>query len=47
MEIFEELPDVDAVLVPVGGGGMIGGIAAFLKAANPKIQVRFKIPGYI
>merc|ERR1711860_115189 len=38
-EIYSELPEVDYVLVSVGGGGLIGGTAAFLKDRNPKIQV--------
>ncbi len=39
LEILEDLPDVDMVVVPVGGGGMISGIAAGLKLSNPKIKV--------
>lgn len=39
LEIFEELPEVDAVLVPVGGGGLISGIAVALKSLNPRIRV--------
>jgi threonine dehydratase len=39
LEILEDLPDPDVVLVPVGGGGMISGIAAGLKLSNPKIKV--------
>ena len=39
IEILKDLPDVDAVLVPVGGGGLIGGIAAYLKAAKPNVKV--------
>ena len=39
LEILEDLPDADVVLVPVGGGGMISGIAAGLKLSNPKIKV--------
>ena len=38
-EILKDLPDVDVVLVPVGGGGLIGGIAAYLKNAKPSTQV--------
>ena len=34
LEILEDLPDVDAILVPVGGGGMIAGIAAGVKARS-------------
>jgi threonine dehydratase len=39
LEILEDVPDVDTVVVPVGGGGMISGIAAGLKLSNPKIKV--------
>jgi threonine dehydratase len=39
LEILEDLPDVEAVLVPVGGGGLISGILTALKAANESIRV--------
>ena len=39
LEILDELPDVDVILVPVGGGGLISGIAAAVKAVNPKVKV--------
>jgi len=39
MEILEELPDVDAVIVPVGGGGLISGVAYAIKQLNPNIKV--------
>jgi len=39
LEILEDLPDVDLVLVPVGGGGLIGGIAAAVKALRPRAKV--------
>jgi len=39
IEILEQLPDVDAVFVAVGGGGLIGGVGAVLKADNPDIRV--------
>ncbi|MDD6920270.1 MAG: threonine ammonia-lyase [Eubacteriales bacterium] len=40
LEIFEQLDgDVDTVIVPIGGGGIIAGIATALKALNPKIKV--------
>ncbi len=39
LEIVEQLSDLDAVLVPVGGGGLISGIAYTLKTVNPRIKV--------
>lgn len=39
LEIIDQLPDVDAVIVPVGGGGLISGIAFALKSINPRIKV--------
>ena len=39
LEILEDLPDVDAVLVPVGGGGLISGIALAVKAAGADKRV--------
>ena len=39
LEIIEELEDVDAVVVPVGGGGLISGIAFALKQLKPNIKV--------
>lgn len=39
LEILEELQDADAILVPIGGGGLISGIAACAKAINPNIQI--------
>ena len=39
LEILEDLPEVDAILVPVGGGGMITGIATATKALAPKVKV--------
>jgi threonine dehydratase len=39
VEIEEQLPGVEVVYVAVGGGGLIGGIAAVLKARNPAVQV--------
>jgi threonine dehydratase len=39
MEIIQELPTVDYILVPIGGGGLITGIATLAKLLNPKIQV--------
>lgn len=39
LELIEQLPDLDAVIVPIGGGGLISGIAFALKSLNPKIKV--------
>jgi threonine dehydratase len=39
LEILEQLPDVEAVIVPVGGGGLISGVAYAVKALNPGIKV--------
>ena len=39
MEIFKELPTVDYILVPVGGGGLASGIATLTKLLNPTIKV--------
>jgi len=39
LEILEDMPNVDVVLVPVGGGGLISGIAVAIKEQNPKIKV--------
>ena len=39
LEIFEDLPRVETVLVPVGGGGLISGISAAIKLSNPKTKV--------
>jgi len=39
LEILESLPEVDTVLVPVGGGGMISGIATAIKLSKPSVKV--------
>lgn len=39
LELLEQLPDVDAVVVPIGGGGLISGVAFAIKSLNPKIKV--------
>ena len=39
LEILEQLPDVDAILVPVGGGGLISGLAFAVKALRPDVKV--------
>ncbi len=39
LEIMEDLYDVDNVIVPIGGGGLIAGIAVAIKSINPTIRV--------
>ena len=38
-EILEDLPDVECVLVPVSGGGLIGGVSAAIKLVRPEVRV--------
>ena len=38
LELMEELPEIDTVIVPLSGGGLLGGIAIALKSINPDIQ---------
>jgi threonine dehydratase len=39
LEILEQVPDVEIVMVPVGGGGMISGVAAAIKLSKPSVKV--------
>jgi len=39
LEILQQVPDVEAVVVPIGGGGLIGGIACAIKESNPKVKM--------
>ncbi len=39
LEILDQLPEVDAVIVPVGGGGLIAGVACAVKSLNPRVKV--------
>ena len=39
LEVLEQLPDVDVVIVPVGGGGLISGVAFAIKTLNPNVKV--------
>ncbi|HVB37715.1 MAG TPA: pyridoxal-phosphate dependent enzyme [Vicinamibacterales bacterium] len=39
LEILEDLPDVDAVIAPLGGGGLLAGVAAGLRALRPQAKV--------
>jgi threonine dehydratase len=39
LELLEQLPDLEAVIVPVGGGGLIGGVALAVRATRPDVRV--------
>jgi threonine dehydratase len=39
LEILEDLPDVDLVLVPIGGGGLISGISTAIKLSKPNVKI--------
>ena len=39
LEVAEQIPDLDAIIVPIGGGGLISGIAYTIKTLNPNIKV--------
>lgn len=39
LEILDELPDADLILVPIGGGGLVAGIAAAAKLRNPSVKI--------
>ncbi|MCD8352664.1 MAG: threonine ammonia-lyase [Planctomycetaceae bacterium] len=39
IEIFRDMPTVDMVLVPAGGGGLLAGIAYYIKSINPRVKV--------
>ena len=39
LEVLDELPDADILLVPVGGGGIVSGIAAAAKLKNPRVKI--------
>jgi threonine dehydratase len=39
LELLEQVPDLEAVVVPVGGGGLIAGVACAIKERRPKVQV--------
>ena len=39
LELFEAMPDIDTVLVAIGGGGLVSGISVALKALNPGIRI--------
>jgi threonine dehydratase len=39
LEVLEDLPEVETVLVPVGGGGLLAGVGAALRAAKPSVRI--------
>ncbi|XP_033185810.2 serine racemase isoform X1 [Bombus vancouverensis nearcticus] len=39
LEIVEQVPDIDAVVVPIGGGGLIAGVALAVKTLQPNVQI--------
>jgi len=39
IEIFEDLPDLDMVIMPVGGGGLASGVSAYMKTVNPDVKL--------
>ncbi len=39
LELLEQVPDLDAVVVPIGGGGLISGVAFAIKSLNPNVKV--------
>lgn len=39
LEIVHEVPDIDAVIIPVGGGGLIAGVATAVKTLSPKTKI--------
>jgi threonine dehydratase len=39
LEILEDMPDVETVIVPVGGGGMVSGVATAIKLSKPSVKV--------
>ncbi len=45
LEIIEDLPNVETVLVPVGGGGLISGVSAAIKLSNPLRNPQVKVIG--
>ena len=39
LELLEQCPDIDAVIVPIGGGGLVGGVGLAIKAVRPEVRV--------
>ena len=39
LEILEQVPDLDAAVIPVGGGGLIAGVAMAIKTMKPSVKI--------
>ncbi|CAF2579419.1 unnamed protein product [Rotaria sp. Silwood2] len=39
LEVLDQVPDLDAIIVPTGGGGLLAGVAVAIKSVNPRVQV--------
>jgi threonine dehydratase len=39
LEVYEDFPEADVVVVPIGGGGLISGVSMAMKAMNPKVKI--------
>ena len=39
LELWDQLPEIDAVVLPIGGGGLISGVAFTMKSINPRIKI--------
>lgn len=39
LEVLDQVPDLDAIIVPIGGGGLVAGVAVAIKALKPKVQI--------
>jgi len=39
LEVLEDVPDVDVVIVPVGGGGLVAGVARAIKSLRPQVRI--------
>lgn len=44
LELLVQIPDLDSVIIPIGGGGLISGVAAAIKAVNPNVKIFGAVP---
>lgn len=51
LEILDQVPDVDAIVIPTGGGGLLAGVATAVKSVNPRVKIisaeSEKAPGFL